>query len=218
MNNNFENDYGQLYIYIGNDDLFKKLCKEINYDTDTLKYLNDMVNYHSATRSTLTPTKGAFIRFENDYYESGWDDYDSYNKNFDERITFFNALQRDECNYYLKNYMKDIEDNGYINIEKYEYIKGYKYEYPELYDSLDYEDFRKLCLKCIENNYDEDTLECLNYATRLYNKEQKYNIDLMKDYVNALDNKDSTKDFVKNFVNDDKELEKDNFERDDFER
>ena len=63
-----------------------------------------------------------------------------------------------------------------------------------------------------------NTLECLNYATRLYNKEQKYNIDLMKDYVNALDNKDSTKDFVKNFVNDDKELEKDNFERDDFER
>lgn len=40
----------------------------------------------------------------------------------------------------------------------------------------------------------------------------------MKDYVNALDNKDSTKDFVKNFVNDDKELEKDNFERDDFEK
>lgn len=36
--------------------------------------------------------------------------------------------------------------------------------------------------------------------------------------VNVLDNKDNTKDFVKNFVNDDKELEKDNFERDDFER
>ena len=90
-------------------------------------------------------------------------------------------------------------------------------EYPELYDSLDYEDFRKLCLKCIENNYDEDTLECLNYATRLYNKEQKDNIDLMKDYVNALDNKDSTKDFVKNFV-DNRNKEKDNFERDDFER
>lgn len=113
--------------------------------------------------------------------------------------------------------MKDIEDNGYINIEKYEYIKGYKYEYPELYDSLYYEDFRKLCLKCIENNYDEDTLECLNYATRLYNKEQKDNIDLMKDYVNALDNKDSTKDFVKNFV-DNRNKEKDDYERDDFER
>lgn len=38
--NNFENDYGQLYIYIGNDNLFKKLCKEINYDTDCVPYIS----------------------------------------------------------------------------------------------------------------------------------------------------------------------------------